>query len=163
MNSLPSPGPSLRASIEPPCSSVSRLASASPMPSPPWARSAVVSPWVNSSKTRESSASVMPMPVSVTVIATWRFLAPAPFSTSTLRWIRPLRGRELAGVVQDVREDLPEAGGVHVHDVGLGRQLRRELDPRGLDGRALPLDGAEHQLGERRRPPLQHDLPRRDA
>ena len=52
---LPRPAPSLRASIVPPCISISRRASASPMPSPVCERlPALARSWLNRSKTRGS-------------------------------------------------------------------------------------------------------------
>ena len=64
MNSLPLPGPSLRASMVPPCISTSRFTSDRPMPSPPCDRSSAGVACENISKSRGSTSAAMPMPVS---------------------------------------------------------------------------------------------------
>ncbi len=66
MNSLPRPGPSLRASTVPPCMVTRLRTSVRPMPSPPCAWRLERSTWVNISKTEPSRSAGMPMPLSRT-------------------------------------------------------------------------------------------------
>ena len=70
MNSLPRPGPSLRASTEPPCSSTRLRTRLNPSPRPPSERSSERSACANRSKTRASISRGMPTPVSRTRKAT---------------------------------------------------------------------------------------------
>src|SRR3569832_403558 len=63
---LPWPTPSLCAVIAPPCSVTRPFDSASPMPSPPAARSMACCTCENISKIRGSASGGMPMPVSLT-------------------------------------------------------------------------------------------------
>src|SRR5215467_4437202 len=67
INSLPMPGPSLRASTLPPCISTNRLTMDSPMPSPLCVFSSDRPTWVNISNTLGSMSGGMPMPVSLTL------------------------------------------------------------------------------------------------
>ena len=82
MNSLPWPGPSLRASTVPPCISTSRRTSVRPIPSPPCARSMFRSTCENISKMRGRASAGMPSPVSRTRTTT---SCPATSAVSQMR------------------------------------------------------------------------------
>ena len=69
MNVAPLPSPRLSASTVPPCSSVRCFTSASPSPSPPWARVLELSPCRKRSKMYGMSWASMPTPVSATTIS----------------------------------------------------------------------------------------------
>ena len=79
VNELPRPGPSLCAVIDPPCISMSCLASASPMPSPACDRWTAASSCMKRSNTRGSISFVMPTPESVIMSVTSRS-TPSTFS-----------------------------------------------------------------------------------
>ena len=69
MKVLPLPG-LLRSVISPPSRPTSSRLIDSPSPVPPYWRAVVPSAWANASKMRACSSASMPIPVSVTVIAT---------------------------------------------------------------------------------------------
>jgi hypothetical protein len=71
-NSAPRPGPSLRASTVPPCSSTRLFTTASPSPNPPLLRSRLVSAWVSASNSRGRRSGPIPTPVSRTVSSACR-------------------------------------------------------------------------------------------
>ena len=66
MNSLPVPGPSLRAETDPPCSSTRLRTIVRPMPRPPCERSSACRSCTNRSKMCGSISGAMPIPVSRT-------------------------------------------------------------------------------------------------
>src|SRR3954471_21026210 len=86
MNSLPCPGPSLRASTPPPCISTRLRTSGSPSPRPPSERWRELSTWANGSKIVCSIPGERPTPVS----RTRKTASISSMSTETQR--RPPRG-----------------------------------------------------------------------
>ena len=108
VNSLPWPRPSLCTCTVPPCISTRVFTSVRPMPSPSRERSSDVSTCVNISKTLGRCSAAMPMPLSRTrttaclsILLDRQPDVPAPV-------------RELAGIVQQVADDLSQPRGVGV-------------------------------------------------
>ena len=135
MNSLPWPGPSLWASMVPPCSSTSRWTRVRPMPSPPCDRSSDRSTCVNRSKMR---GSMLGGDADAGVPHPHDGLAAFPLGGEP-DVAAPLG--VLGGVVEQVREHLRQPGRVGVQGDRLGRQGDGEFVAACLDERAAGLDG----------------------
>ncbi len=153
MNSLPLPGPSLRADTVPPWRSTRLRTIVRPMPRPPCERSSACRSWTNRSKMRGSTSGEMPMPVSRT--------EQHDLVVHSLRAHRDhaIGRRVLGGVGQQVGDHLAQARRVavdaqaaprHVHlqrvlpllEQRAGHLDRLRDDLRDLDDFGLELDPA---------------------
>src|SRR5208337_1328533 len=96
-NSLPRCNPSLRASIDPPCSSTIALTSVSPTPSPARSRSRVFPACTNGSKMCGRKSGVIPLPVSRT------FRTSSPPSATAETSTRPPCGVNLKALLRRLK------------------------------------------------------------
>ena len=158
MNSLPFPGPSLRADTEPPWRSTRLRTIVRPMPSPPCDRSSACRSCTNRSKMRGSTSGAMPMPVSRT-----------DSTTSTVHLARthdddrPPGRRVLGRVGEQIRDRPGSAGSRRLRRAG--RAAARPPSAYGslLEQRARHLDRFRDDLGHLDDLGLQLDPAARDA
>ena len=151
----PAPGPSLAASMLPPCSSTSRRATGRDRPRPTRERTDDGSPGSWRSKIRASRAGSMPAPSSRTVSSSW--LPSGRISTS----MRPPARRELDGVGQQARDHLAQSVGVAGDRSAERLEERVQAQPLGVGRRARRLDGRAHQRRHVERPRVEADAIRK--